>query len=119
MDERERGSLGEPTPWYSRLRTLPSQAQLEGVEASVLKLSNSVFTDHALRQMRRRQITEREVLELLRLPQEVLEVRPGRVVVQGEAGAHLLRVFVDVDRNPPEVVTVYRTSKIGKYRSER
>ncbi len=28
---------------------------------------------------------------------------------------YLLRVFVDIDRIPPEVVTVYRTSKITKY----
>jgi len=26
-----------------------------------------------------------------------------------------VRVFVDVDRRPAEVVTAYRTSKIGKY----
>jgi hypothetical protein len=29
--------------------------------------------------------------------------------------AYLVRVFVDVDRQPAEVVTVYRTSKIYKY----
>ena len=34
------------------------------------------------------------------------------------AGEYLLRVFVDVDRTPAEVVTVYRTSKIEKYRSQ-
>ena len=28
---------------------------------------------------------------------------------------YLVRVFVDLDRDPPEVVTVYRTSKIDKY----
>jgi hypothetical protein len=27
----------------------------------------------------------------------------------------LLRVFIDIDRTPMEVVTVYRTSKIDKY----
>ena len=27
----------------------------------------------------------------------------------------LVRVFVDVDRHPAEVVTVYRTTKISKY----
>jgi hypothetical protein len=31
-----------------------------------------------------------------------------------------VRVFVDVDRAPPEVVTAYRTSKLAKYwRAER
>jgi hypothetical protein len=28
---------------------------------------------------------------------------------------YLVRVFVDVDRRPAEVVTVYRTSKMEKY----
>ena len=28
---------------------------------------------------------------------------------------YLVRVFVDIDRDPAEVVTVYRTSKIDKY----
>jgi len=27
----------------------------------------------------------------------------------------LVRVFVDIDRRPPEIVTAYRTSKIEKY----
>jgi hypothetical protein len=33
-------------------------------------------------------------------------------------GDHLIRVFVDVDRTPPEIVTAYRTSQIEKYRSQ-
>ena len=28
---------------------------------------------------------------------------------------YLLRVFVDIDREPPEVVTAYRTGKVEKY----
>jgi hypothetical protein len=36
-----------------------------------------------------------------------------------EGTRYLVRVFVDVDRSPAEVITVYRTSKIDKYwRSE-
>jgi hypothetical protein len=31
---------------------------------------------------------------------------------------YLIRVIVDVDRKPAEVVTVYRTSKISKYWKE-
>lgn len=44
-------------------------------------------------------------------------MREGRVVAQARMGPYLMRVFVDVDRSPPEVVTAYRTSKIEKYRS--
>jgi hypothetical protein len=32
---------------------------------------------------------------------------------------YLVRVFVDVDRDPAEVVTAYRTSKISKYWEEQ
>jgi hypothetical protein len=43
-------------------------------------------------------------------------VRPGREVWQSVlASGHLLRVFIDIDRIPCEIVTVYRTSKVAKY----
>ena len=54
---------------------------------------------------------------VLAAPERLFEERPGRVVAQGMIGAYLLRVFVDVDRTPPEVVTVYRTAKLRKYGS--
>jgi len=48
-----------------------------------------------------------------------LDVRPGRAVFQSkteeDGTEYLLRVFVDVDRIPAEVVTAYRTSKVAKY----
>ena len=34
-------------------------------------------------------------------------------------GTCVLRVFVDVDRSPPEAVTVYQTSKVEKYWRQR
>lgn len=69
--------------------------------------------------MGRRGISEEEVSSILRAPEQTEEQRPGRCVYQSRAvdsdKAYLLRVFVDVDRTPPEVVSAYRTSKIGKY----
>jgi hypothetical protein len=69
--------------------------------------------------MRRRGIDEADVLQVLRAPEQRESVRPRRDVLQSRIAVHaktyLLRVFVDVDRHPPEVVTVYRTSKIEKY----
>jgi len=35
-----------------------------------------------------------------------------------EGVTYLVRVFVDVDRSPAEVVTAYRRSKIDKYRRQ-
>ena len=82
------------------------------------------LTDHARLEMERRHIAEAEVAQALAAPEQAQEVRPGRVVCQSRvefgvpARVCLLRVFVDVDRRPAEVVTVYRTSRIGKYWGE-
>ena len=82
-----------------------------------MDLKSAIITGHAARQMARRQIQEAEVRAALAQPDAVLPVREGRVVAQRLSGRYLLRVFVDVDREPAEVVTGYRTSKIDKYRS--
>jgi len=84
------------------------------------------LSDHARMEIARRQISESEVARVLAAPEQTERVRKGREVYQsrlewGEPPkTYLLRVFVDVDREPPEVVTVYRTSKVEKYwRRER
>jgi len=79
------------------------------------------FTTHMRNEMVRRRIGEEDVAKVLAAPEQTEVVREGREVYQSrfEAGepsqTYLLRVFVDVDREPPEVVTVYRTSKVAKY----
>jgi hypothetical protein len=81
-------------------------------------LREAVLTEHAQEQMLRRKLSEASVRAVLREPEQVLPVRAGRVVAQAAAGGFLIRVFVDVDRHPPEVVTAYRTRKVEKYRSQ-
>jgi len=79
------------------------------------------ITDHAREEMARRQISEAEVAQVLAAPEQSETVREGRTAYQSQIETseppkrYLLRVFVDIDREPPEVVTVYRTSRIGKY----
>ncbi|MGH8058512.1 MAG: DUF4258 domain-containing protein [Candidatus Entotheonellia bacterium] len=79
------------------------------------------LTDHARFEMVRRQISEAEVESVLAGPEQAECVREGRAVYQslielGEPSkTYLLRVVVDIDRQPPEVVTVYRSSKVQKY----
>ena len=79
------------------------------------------LTDHARTEMTRRQISESDVAEVLAAPEQIHKVREGRVVCQSRVKSgelpkpHLLQVFVDIDRDPPAVVTVYRTSRIAKY----
>ncbi len=84
-------------------------------------ISRYRLTDHAKDEMARRQISEEDVAKVLAVPEQAETVRQGREVYQSriESGEPpktcVLRVFVDIDREPPEVVTVYRTSKITKY----
>lgn len=79
------------------------------------------LTDHARAEMARRQISEEDVDGVVTAPEQRVPVREGREVLQSrrESGrpskTNLLRVFVDVDLDPPVVVTVYRTSKVEKY----
>ena len=76
------------------------------------------LTDHAQFEMKHRQITEAEIAQVLSAPEQSEIARPGRVVYQSRvefgdpSQSYLLRVFVDIDRRPAEVITAYRTSKM-------
>ena len=80
-----------------------------------------VFTDHALTEIARREISQELVRNGLANPEQMEWIREGRAVYQAKYNmgeplkTYLLRIFVDIDRKPPHVVTVYRTSKIEKY----
>jgi len=82
-------------------------------------IDNYLITSHAAFEMLRRRIEERVVRQVLAAPEQRHAVRPGRDVLQSRIAfsgkTSLLRVFVDIDRDPAEVVTVYRTSRIAKY----
>jgi hypothetical protein len=82
-------------------------------------IAEYVITPHAAFEMQRRQIEDSVVAQVLAAPEQREAVRPGRDVLQSRmtlgGRLYLVRVFVDVDRQPAEVVTVYRTSKIAKY----
>ena len=80
-----------------------------------------VLTPHALREAARRGILLSVIADVLARPEQRQTVRPGRVVLQARRATgwpkkvYLVRVIVDIDREPAEVVTVYRTSRIAKY----
>ena len=88
---------------------------------NINSFSLAVFSDHAANQINRRGITPKDVYEVLANPLSITPSREGRVVIQGlviseiSRKSALLRIFVDVDRNPPVIVTAYKTSKLEKY----
>jgi hypothetical protein len=71
--------------------------------------------------MERRQVATDVVVATIDNPEQAFSVSNSRMVAQSRVStgqppvAYLIRVFVDVDRVPAVVVTVYRTSKIEKY----
>jgi hypothetical protein len=84
-------------------------------------ITDFILTGHALLEMERRGISANAVRLVLAKPEQMEMVRAGRAVYQAKIDleeppkTYLLRVFLDIDRYPPQVVTVYRTSKVEKY----
>ena len=78
-----------------------------------------IVSRHAMDELRRRNIP-REVFEtVLSNPEQKVPEHgtvmcyQSRVTISGKR--YLLRIMVDETRDPPVVVTVYRTGKIDKY----
>jgi hypothetical protein len=82
-------------------------------------IADWVLTKHAEEEMAGRGIDVATVAAVLSSPEQRFPVRAGRDVLQSrvtqEGKVYLIRVFVDVDREPAAVVTAYRTSKVAKY----
>ena len=62
-----------------------------------------------------------KVAAVLGSPGQTKTIRPGRAVYQSRVASgnpaklYVVRIVVDTDPQPAEVVTVYRTSKVQKY----
>lgn len=88
-----------------------------------MSVADYQISDHARFEMARRGISEKVLQTMLAKPEQVIETPSGRKVLQGRiqfpgvAGGKLclVRVVVDPTKEPPLVITVYRTSKLQKY----
>lgn len=84
-------------------------------------IGDFVVSGHARLEMERRGISDEAVRQVLIAPEQRFTIRGGRIVLQSRlmlgapAAMYLVRVIVDIDRRPAEVVTVYRTTKLAKY----
>ena len=80
-----------------------------------------VFSKHAQEQMHRRGINYETALFTVSQPDQVVvdDVDANIVIYQSiikeDNRMFLLRVFVDIDKQPNVVVTLYKTTKIIKY----
>jgi hypothetical protein len=81
------------------------------------------FSLHALEEMEIRQIPQEVVAQILASPQQIIPQLPDRQVFQsvvpmnndGVLKDYIVRVVVNIVKQPNVVVTVYRSSKISKY----
>ena len=82
-------------------------------------IKNYIVTPHAVFEMQRRGIGDEVLRQVLISPEWRETIREGRDILQSrisfQGGIYLVRVFVDVNREPAEIVTAYRTSKMSKY----
>lgn len=75
---------------------------------------------HAEDEMVRRQIPREWLDSVLESPEQRVPQSGGKEILQsrftsGDGKMYLLRIVVAAEKEPPVVVTVYRTSKIEKY----
>lgn len=82
-------------------------------------MSEIRLTPHAREEMVRRQIPEDVVTAVLAHPEQVIVERAGRKAYQSRiemnGKEYLVRLIVEDTAQPNVVVTLYRTSNIGKY----
>lgn len=74
---------------------------------------------HAEDELRIRNISRKVMEEILTSPQQTIDQESGMKVLQSRVVEHgtefLVRVVVAFDTDPPTVVTLYKTTKIGRY----
>ncbi len=84
-----------------------------------------IITDHALFEAMRRGIAEESINSVVNNPQQKLPSKKGRVIVQNKYYDEsnnkemLLRVIGSETTEGFTVITVYKTSRISKYWTER
>ena len=82
-------------------------------------MSNYIFSKHALEKIEERAIPMHVVLAVINnienlIIEEEMVIHQSIINFEGE-GEYLVRVFVNTIKQPPLVITVYRTSKLEKY----
>jgi hypothetical protein len=80
-----------------------------------------IVSRHAREQMLRRGINHETVMMVVSHPDQTLADKetPTKIIYQSlikeENRMFLLRVFVETDKQPNVIITVYKTTKISKY----
>ncbi len=81
-------------------------------------MENYILSNHALTQMENRDVSIEIIKKVIENPLETYEEDGLRVyqdVIKFSEKNYLVRVYVNENKQPPVIVTLYKTSKIDKY----
>ena len=87
-------------------------------------MAQVIITDHARFEAERRGIALELVLFIAQQPKQKVSVKMGRFVLQNKGYDNntekekLIRVIAEETGDTLKAISVYKTSKIGKYRTE-
>ena len=77
------------------------------------------FSNHALRQIEARNISQEIILLIIQHPDKVLKQDSSTTIftklIDETEKRYLYRVFVNTAKKPQLIITAYKTSKIDKY----
>ena len=77
------------------------------------------YSKHALERITERKISQSAIDRILEKPEFETDEEGKKIfggIVEENSKPYLIRVFVNVEQEPNVVITVYKTSKIEKYR---
>jgi hypothetical protein len=78
-----------------------------------------IISEHAKEQIEAREITFSDLLAVVKTPDQKFDFETDEAVCQSKVTfggkIYLLRVFVNYQKNPPVIISAYRTSNINKY----
>jgi len=83
-------------------------------------MDNVILSKHAKEQMEARGISEEQVWEVVQNPEQIIEHDDEKIILQSrvtldDGKNYLIRVFINVIKDPNLIITVYKTGKIKKY----
>ncbi|PIX06552.1 MAG: hypothetical protein COZ76_08235 [Flavobacteriales bacterium CG_4_8_14_3_um_filter_35_10] len=75
------------------------------------------YSNHCLEQMHVRNISKQIIDSVMNKPDSTIYEKNKQQIYQKVTGQYLYRVFVNANRIPTLIKTVYKTSKISKYKT--
>ena len=83
-------------------------------------MDNVILSRHAKEQMEVRGISEEQVWEVVQNPEQIIKHDDEKIILQSrvtldDGKNYLIRVFINVIKEPNLIITVYKTGKIKKY----